>query len=100
RIAGSRHRAAGVDVHDLADRADRGGIQCHAVPARVFGKRVAGIERNELARPLKRIFANWEPAVSASGARPSTVVNSQNRARVGAAHLDLRVLRSLWELVI
>src|SRR5438445_8990832 len=99
-MAGSRSCAAGVDVHELAHRADWGGIHCTAVPARVSGKRAAGIERNELARPLKRIFANWEPAVSASGARPSTVVNSQNRAKVGAAHLHLRVLRSLWELVI
>ena len=39
RFAGRGHRAAGVDVHDLAGGAGGGGVQRHAVPARPAGHR-------------------------------------------------------------
>ncbi len=42
RVAGRRHCAAGVDVHDLAGYSDWRGIQCHAVPEVDAGKRTDG----------------------------------------------------------
>ncbi len=43
---GVGYRPAGVDVHDLAHRADWRRIQCHAISARVPGEGTAGVERD------------------------------------------------------
>src|SRR5438477_7164939 len=62
RVARGGYRLVGLDVHDLADRADWRRIQCHAVPARVPGERTAGIERNTAsACALKRVLTKSIP---------------------------------------